>query len=107
MKKAITDYAISPGQKFKFPLPGEILEFYDRICMQKQQREKEQKQKAELEAVKFLFHEPVEKIENNYKKQAVQLIRDVCNHEIKFRSPEYDKRFREIFGVGYNPETGV
>lgn len=96
MREAVNNYALLPGKKF-FPTPGEILEIYDLIYQDYVAKKIAAHQEAEREATRLLFHKPINQFHNDHVRQSVQLIRDVCAGEIKYRSKEWEKRFREIY----------
>lgn len=85
------------GNKF-FPHVAEFIKVCDGVWQRHEEKKRQEHGQAIVDSAKYLFHQPIENIEDNYKKQAVQLIRDVCNGEIKFKSPEWVDRFGKIFG---------
>lgn len=95
---SINDYLLSAGTKYRFPLPGEILEFYDKHETKRVIKQRNQELDDDKEAAKFLFHSPVNTMKNDYVKQSVQMIRDVCNNKVKYQSPEWKQRFVDIYG---------
>ena len=99
MRQAVNDYALTPGKKF-FPTPGELLDIYDRIYQEFIVKKAQDDREAEKEAAKFLFQKPTKTIKDDYVRQSVELIRDVCEDRIKYNSPEWIERFEGIYGKG-------
>lgn len=99
MRQAVNDFVLTPGKKF-FPTPGELLDIYDRIYQEFMIKKAQDNREAEKEASKFLFQKPISTFADDYVKQSVQLIRDVCNGEIKYKSKEWNERFEGIYGKG-------
>lgn len=104
MRQSINEYALAPGKKF-FPTPGEILEIYDRHEIKRRESQRQEERDDEMASYRKLFHEPVNKIPDDFRKQAVQLIRDVTSGACKFGDLEWNKRYKGIF-PGYDPGTG-
>ena len=99
MRQTVNDYALTPGKKF-FPTPGELLDIYDRIYQEFIVKKAQDDREAEKEAAKFLFQKPTKIIKDDYVRQSVELIRDVCEDRIKYNSPEWILRFEGIYGKG-------
>ena len=99
MRQAVNDYALTPGKKF-FPTPGELLDIYDRIYQEFIVKKAQDDREAEKEAAKFLFQKPTKTIKDDYVRQSVELIRDVCEDRIKYNSPEWIDQFEGIYGKG-------
>ena len=99
MRQAVNDYALTPGKKF-FPTPGELLDIYDRIYQEFIVKKAQDDREAEKEAAKFLFQKPTKIIKDDYVRQSVELIRNVCEDRIKYNSPEWIERFEGIYGKG-------
>jgi len=95
----VNNYALTPGKKF-FPTPGELLDIYDRIYQEFIVKKAQDDREAEKEAAKFLFQKPTKTIKDDYVRQSVELIRDVCEDRIKYNSPEWIERFEGIYGKG-------
>ena len=98
IRPAINEYILSPGKKF-FPIPGEILEIYDRMYQEAMVKKTQADREAESEAIKLLFHEPLDKIDRSMgriAKLSVALVRDVCDGKLKYKSPEWNIRQSEI-----------
>ena len=99
MRQTVNDYALTPGKKF-FPTPGELLDIYDRIYQEFIVKKAQDDREAEKEAAKFLLQKPTKTIKDDYVRQSVELIRDVCEDRIKYNSPEWIERFEGIYGKG-------
>ena len=99
MRQTVNDYALTPGKKF-FPTPGELLDIYDRIYQEFIVKKAQDDREAEKEAAKFLFQKPTKIIKDDYVRQSVELIRDVCEDRIKYNSPEWIDQFEGIYGKG-------
>ncbi len=97
MRNAMNEYVLSPGKKF-FPTPGELLDIYDKLYQEDYAKKIAAHQEDERQATKLLFHKPMNQFSDNYVRESVQLIRDVCVGEIKYRSKEWNGRFSEIYG---------
>ena len=97
MRMAVNDYILSPGKKY-FPTPGEVLDIYDKIYQDVIVKKIAAHQEDERQATKLLFHEPINQFSDNYVRDSVQLIRDVCNGEIQYKSQEWNQRFEGIYG---------
>lgn len=104
MGKAVSDYLLLPGKK-RFPTPGEILEIYDRHEIRRRESQRQEERDDEMASYKKLYHEPVSKIPDDYRRQATQLIRDVTSGVCKFGDPDWNKRYKAIF-PGHDPMTG-
>lgn len=104
MRTAIKEYLCAPGIKRSFPVPGDVVAYYDRLVLQEAAILRQRQQDDYQGSAKKLFHEALPN--DQLAKQSVQLIRGVCDGKLKFMSEEWVSRFRDIYGVAADPETG-
>lgn len=82
-----------------FPTLGELINACDSAWQDFEQMRRNEAAQAERDAAKMLFSEPLDKVKKkggNIAALSVALVRDVCNGEIKYQSPEWNKRQAEI-----------
>lgn len=105
MGKAVSDYLLSPGRK-SFPTPGEVIAFYDRHEIDNRERRRQEERDDDMGAYKKLFREPLGTFPNDFRRKAVELIRDVTEGRIEYMSEDWNTRYGSIF-PGHDPATGL
>lgn len=86
----------------RFSAISDLIKICDEVWQKYEREKREENDQAERDATHMLFHEPLEDIKKRIGKKgnivtlSVALVRDVCNGEIKYRSPEWNKRQAEI-----------
>lgn len=86
------------GHKY-FPTISEFVKLCDEVWQKHERIKKEENSMAEHDAAKLLFSESLDEVKKkggNIAAMSVALVRDVCNGEIKYRSPDWNKRQAEI-----------
>lgn len=104
VREAFMDYLTAPGPKRPFPLPADVIEFYDRRSRQVAEIERQRREDDYRGATRRLFHDPPT---TETAKKAVAMIRDVWGGALKYGSTEWEIRFLSAFGPGYDPATGL
>ena len=93
--QAVKNY-IRQGNQF-FPSAGSIVG----LCDDEWQHYLNQKHATNImankDAATLLFHKPLNSFADDYVKKSVNLIRRVCDGDIKFQSAEWDKEYNSIF----------
>lgn len=89
----------------RFSAISDLIKICDEVWQKDERLKREENEQAERDATHLLFTEPLDKIDRSMgriAKLSVALVRDVCNGEIKYRSPEWNQRqleFEELAGV--------
>lgn len=98
-RRAVENYS-RRGERF-FPSLSVIAS----LCDDEWQRYLNQKHAenimANKDAATLLFHKPLNAFADDYVKKSVNLIRRVCDGDIKFNSEEWNKEYNSIF----HPQT--
>lgn len=101
---------IKQGNQF-FPSVGSIVGLCD-TAWQNYLEDKHAKhimenRSANKEAATLLFHAPLNTFADDYVKKSVNLIRRVCDGDIKFMSEEWKQEFKAIYGDNFCPRYGT